>query len=382
MKRLTELPEVIAAIVTIVGTFLFSVILGYLEGRIGLASVAALAAFLALGLLLYLLYRRVGPRMTAVAGALIVLFGFGLLVTLVRPIQRWPDGETATLAPQTSTSSGAVASRTVQAAATFTPVAPPPSAQTTVVPSPTSAVAVPTALSTYALPPSMVSSSDEEFVLPIAAVVGVAYDGTALWELGYGKLIRLDPVEGQSRFRAGEVVAFPAVDSLAWDSARHMYWAIRGREVSEGSDVLLIDHAGVEQGSYSLPATFDGNATFVACDGESLWITSDTGTLHRLKAPAAPGELQWVDSFAVGVGSFPDRPATGIAWDGESLWLLDDAEIGKLDAAGKVMCRLKLPSTQRLLWWNWQSAAWDGQDLWVANTGANILYRVNRQMCR
>jgi len=381
MKRLTDSPEIIAAIITIAGTFLFSVILGYLEGRIGLASVAALAAFLALALLLYLLYRRAGPRTTAIAGILIVLFGFGLLMTLGRPMRRWLDGQAATLTPEIPTLPVAASPSMALPAATGTPAAP-----TTVAPSPPSAAAtraVPLPTHMPSMPsPSAAFSSGEEFVLPVAAVMGVVCDGAALWELGEAKLIRLDPVEGQSRFRAGEVVAFPVVDSLAWDPARQMYWAIRGRGVGEGSDVLLIDRAGAEQGSYSLPATFDGNATYIVSDGESLWITSDTGTLHRLTAPAAPGELQLVDSFAAGVGPFTDRAATGIAWDGESLWLLDDAELGRLDAAGRVACRLKLPSTQQLLWWYWQGAAWDGQDLWVAHTGANILYRVNRQVCR
>jgi len=68
MKKLLSSPEVISAIITVLGTLLVGIILGVAEGKIGFTSLLAVVAALVLALLVYLLYRRSGPRTTALAG--------------------------------------------------------------------------------------------------------------------------------------------------------------------------------------------------------------------------------------------------------------------------------------------------------------------------
>ena len=78
MKKAFDTPEVIAAIFTVIGTLLVSIILGFLEGRIGFESLVALFAIVLLGLLLYVLYRRVGQKATMGAAAAMVVIGFAV----------------------------------------------------------------------------------------------------------------------------------------------------------------------------------------------------------------------------------------------------------------------------------------------------------------
>lgn len=76
MKKLWDSPEVVAAILTVIGTLLVSIILGFLEGRIGFGSLVALFAFLLLAVLLYVLYRKAGRWIALGAGVAMVLIGF------------------------------------------------------------------------------------------------------------------------------------------------------------------------------------------------------------------------------------------------------------------------------------------------------------------
>lgn len=76
MKKLLDAPEVVAAIFMIIGTLLVSIILGFLEGRIGFGPLAILFAIILLGLLLYALYRRAGTKVTAGAAVAMVVIGF------------------------------------------------------------------------------------------------------------------------------------------------------------------------------------------------------------------------------------------------------------------------------------------------------------------
>jgi hypothetical protein len=81
MKKLLTSPEVVAAFIAVIGTFLVGTILSFLEGRIGFGILVAVLAALLLLLLIYLLYKVVGPRKTA--GAVVVMLMVGFLVFLV-----------------------------------------------------------------------------------------------------------------------------------------------------------------------------------------------------------------------------------------------------------------------------------------------------------
>jgi photosystem II stability/assembly factor-like uncharacterized protein len=121
MKKLLDSPEVIAAILTIIGTFLVSIILGFLEGRIGFESLVALFAIVLLALLLYALYRRAGQKVTLGAAAAMVVIGF--VVFFVYRSIRERTSATPTAVVQASptaaaaTATGVVTPSPVQAAA-------------------------------------------------------------------------------------------------------------------------------------------------------------------------------------------------------------------------------------------------------------------------
>jgi len=62
MKKLLSSPEVIAAMITVFGTLLVGIILGVAEGKIGFMSLLAVVASVVLLLLIYLLFKRSGPK--------------------------------------------------------------------------------------------------------------------------------------------------------------------------------------------------------------------------------------------------------------------------------------------------------------------------------
>jgi photosystem II stability/assembly factor-like uncharacterized protein len=121
MKKLLDSPEVIAAILTIIGTFLVSIILGFLEGRIGFESLVALFALVLLALLLYTLYRRAGQKVTLGAAAAMVVIGF-VVFFVYRSIRERANATPPTVVQASppaaaATSTGAVTPSPVQTAA-------------------------------------------------------------------------------------------------------------------------------------------------------------------------------------------------------------------------------------------------------------------------
>ena len=76
MKKVLDAPEVVAAIFTVIGTLLVGIILAFLEGRIGFEPLVTLFAIVLLALLLYVLYRRAGQKVTVGAAVAMVVIGF------------------------------------------------------------------------------------------------------------------------------------------------------------------------------------------------------------------------------------------------------------------------------------------------------------------
>jgi photosystem II stability/assembly factor-like uncharacterized protein len=76
MKKVLDAPEVVAAMFTVVGTLLVGIILAFLEGRIGFEPLVTLFAIVLLALLLYVLYRRAGQKVTVGAAVAMVVIGF------------------------------------------------------------------------------------------------------------------------------------------------------------------------------------------------------------------------------------------------------------------------------------------------------------------
>ena len=305
MKKLLETPEIIAALITVAGTLLVNVMLSFLERRVGLETVVVIVVALLLGLLLFLLHKRTGARVTAGATAATLVIGFLIFLALGRP---WPASARA---PPTSTTAAPSAPTTEMALPSATPH--PPSGA-----GPTS---TPPLAATPALSPESEAAAlpVEEYALPLGEPWDVDYDGSDLWVLFHSLLVRTELVEAEGRFRVAEQKDFPRANSLDWDASRGQYWAVSGAAWSVGEEIDLIDAGGNKTATFTVPQTFVGSPRCVAWDGEYLHVTSDSGSLFKLQPAGDSPELGFIDSYAPSIGG----EVEGVTWDGAHLWLLD-----------------------------------------------------------
>jgi hypothetical protein len=211
------------------------------------------------------------------------------------------------------------------------------------------------------------------YALPLAEPWDVVYDGSGLWVLYQYRLVKLELVEAEGRFRAAEqVLDFSAANSLAWDPSREAYWAVRGAPWWVGEEIDLVDQAGNRTATFTVPQTFVGYPRFLTWDGEYLWVTSDAGSLYKLQPVGDGGELMVIDSYGLG-------EASELTWDGNHLWLLGGGALSKLNQVMQPICRINrsaysLPDCRGL--------TWDGQFLWCASMGANMVYRIDPASCQ
>lgn len=383
MKRSLYSPEVIAAIITVVGTFLVSVILSYIEGQIGFAAVVATLAVLLLVLLLIFLYMRTGPRVTAGAAAVMLIAGFVVFLAFGRRWQRRVLSSTPTtnatatittsgLATATATSMPLETPRLPVTTTPQVPVTPTPSAEGIRSPTPTSPPE-----------PQVTPMPVQKYTLPLTGPQDIAYDGSALRVLFESRLVKLELVEGEGRFRAVEHQDFPPANSLAWDASRGAYWAVCGAPRRVREEIDLIDQGGNKAASFTIPQTFVGRPRFIAWDGEYLWVTSNDGPLYKLQPVGDSGELREIDSYAPGIDRHGRDEASGLTWDGNHLWLLVGDVVSKLNQAAQSICRIELPfGFPQPSWWGWRGLDWDGQFLWVAHQETSKVYRVDPYTCR
>jgi hypothetical protein len=229
----------------------------------------------------------------------------------------------------------------------------------------------------------------QAYGLPFNEPLDIIYDGSELWMLFDGLLVRLELVEAEGRFRAAQQQVFPVVNSLAWDASRGEYWTVHSDW--EEVDIDLVDRDGNTTATFAVPQTFIGFPRHVAWDGENLWVTSvagssaqgsSAGSLYKLQPSGEGGELVVIDSYAQPKGIF-NSASSGLTWDGSHLWLLVDNVLVKLDQAAQPVCRIdSLPDDSQRLWWKWRGVAWDGQFLWVSSASANQAYPVDPTECR
>jgi hypothetical protein len=223
----------------------------------------------------------------------------------------------------------------------------------------------------------------QRYRLPFSEPQDVVSNAEGLWVLFASRLVKLELVEGENRFRAVEQIEFPGVQSLDWDIARGQYWAICGSPyVYEDcqEEIELINQDGNVTATFTTSQTFDGSPTHLAWDGEYLWLTSLNGTLYKLQPTLGTKELKLVDSFGLSL-QWGGKGLYGLAWDGTALWLLDGDILTKLDSSAQPVCRITMPSTMDTLWWQYLGITWDGQFLWVIHTGTNNVYRVDPALC-
>lgn len=366
MKKLSAYPEIIAAIIAVIGGFLFSVILGYLEGRIGFTAVVTVVAALLLSLLLYSLYRLTGPRVTTTAAIVMLMIGFLVFLTLGGRRGDTFSTPTETPPPLVTTPTSPLAGMTSP-----TPEAEMSTSATVWTPGPTP---------TTPLGPEVAPVQEQGYALPLSEPFDVVFDGSDLHVLFESRLVKLELVDAEGRFRAVEHMLCPATNSMTWDASRGQYWAVCGGPRWVGEEIDLIDQAGNRTVTFTVPQTFVGSPRFVAWDGEHLWATSSEGPLYKLRPVGDGGELEEIDSYAPGVNRYGLEKASGVAWDGNNLWLLVGDLLSELDGAGQPICGIQLPSVPT--WFGWQGLAWDGQFLWVAHMDASKVYRVDPAKCR
>ena len=215
------------------------------------------------------------------------------------------------------------------------------------------------------------------YALPLNEPWDVIYDGSGLWVLFGNRLVKLELVEAEKRFRAAEQVELKdSANSLTWDASRGKYWTVCG-----SNEIYRVDRAGNTIATFTAPQTV-GYPRLVTWDGGYLWVTAGSA-LYKLQLVSDSGELKVIDSYAPSTGRFPNREAAGLTWDGNQLWLLVDDILSKLNQAVQPICKIELPSAfpQPSLF-GYRGVAWDGQSLWVAHKDTNKLYRVDPAACR
>jgi hypothetical protein len=349
MKKLLTTPEVVAAFITVMGTFLVGIILSYLEGRIGFGTLLAALAALLLVLLVYLLYRLAGPGKTAGSVTVMLVVGFLVFVILGRgPRQaertRLPEQGTVTTQPTPT-----VQPPTIPVVQTATePVAPalPNTVAPTEFPPPetTRVVAI-----TEAPAGPLIGS----FPAPAAGPFGVARIGDDLLVRASGRLYRLD--------LNGNIVEESDFDGPCFGG------------IWDGQSLWCVDRNSVHQLS---PPGWQDTSFFetelvkivgLAWDGSLLWVIDEDGDLagydragQRMRRLAVPANLGDVED---------------LVWVEGEFWVVDvfngvlryDSQFNVLGSWNLTPCGATFPYAVALFW--------DGESLWLANANDHRIYR-------
>jgi len=217
----------------------------------------------------------------------------------------------------------------------------------------------------------------QRYGLPFSKPQDIVSTRDGLWVLYEARLVKLELVEEDKRFRAEKQIEFPAIQSLDWDSSTGQYWAICGSYSCQG-EIERIDQDGNLAATFTTPQTLDGNPIQIAWDGEYVWLTTQNGNLYKLQASPGTNELKLVDSF--GLSLHWSGELHGLAWDGTAFWVLDGDYLVKLDRSAQPVCEIQFPGTG-ISWWEYLGITWDGHFLWVTHTGTSTIYRVDPALC-
>ncbi len=206
-------------------------------------------------------------------------------------------------------------------------------------------------------------------------------DGS-LWVLYDQKLVSLELVEAEARFRAVQQISFPLANSLAWDAAQSAFWAVYGTPHLVERQIDLVSAEGAVLATYTLPEAFERFPRYLAWDEQWLWVDNGEGTLYKLQAAEGSSELQLVDSFALSISLYGLNSGSGLAWDGAALWFLLGDKVFRLDAAAQPVCSIALSSSFTApAWYEWRGLTWNGQFLWALHAGENKAYRIDPRGC-
>lgn len=320
--------------------------------------VSILLYIVAGALLVYIIWSIFRTRKVTVDQAL-ALLGTIVAVIIALNTAQLPETDTPTAADTApATTRLPLASTLKLQAATMTPSRTPIDlAPATVTPSPPSPVPI------------------KEYGMPRSGGRFLVFD-TALRVVFGDRLVKLDIIEDEDRFKASTESILWQGDSIAWDRERRHYWTVGCSGSTCG--VRRMDAWGEEIATYSLPEDVL-RLEWVAWDGDYL-LGSEGQTIYKLEPPQAGGMMQLVDSYAPTVHRFPDQSITGLTWDGEHLWVLSKDALARLDKAGRPECALQVSGGPN--WWGYEGLAWDGSWLWVAYPEANTVYRIDPAACR
>ena len=363
MKKLLSSPEIIAARITVVGTFLVGMVLSYLEGRIGLGAVAAVLAVAVLLLLIYLLYRLAGPRRTA--GALVVMLIVGFLVFLAFRQGRRLGERVVSLTP------GATAASTlpfgtgpaVAAAATVTRPAS----------SPLPSAVVPTRLPLLEI---TLAETTAALAAPLVATAGTTS----------GPQRRSFPAPGAGPFnlvrigddllvRAGKTVYRLNEEGNILDEAAFDGPCLSGGWAWDGESAWCASRSAVHRLSppdWQEAASFETELVGIAgftWDGSLLWVIDGSGNLAGYDAT---GERRRRLALAYELGG-----VANLAWVDGEYWVVDtlngvrryDSQFSLVGSSDMEKCGATFPSKLALFW--------DGESLWTANANDNRVCQCN-----
>jgi len=316
VKKVLISPEVVAAIIAVIGSLMVGIILGVAEGKIGFGSLLAVVAFIVLILLLFLLYKRSGPKVTAGAALVMLVIGFAVFMIFFRK----PGGAakptptlTPTAAPTAPAPTAITATKVVQAPAqspAVVPTSPPPTAPVITppplpTPAPGQIVAVPDAQTGLLIPPGpqpvaiavggdsiWVADDTEHRIYQMDRtgatlssfaignrdwVSGMAWDGQALLvvmgDWGSPNLVRLD-----TQGNVLSSVPFPVnATGLGWNAADSTIWTA----VWEQGHSFLVQFAKDGKLLQILVADVFGMPDGLTCATDGIWVTDTFGDVDR-----------------------------------------------------------------------------------------------------
>jgi hypothetical protein len=142
-------------------------------------------------------------------------------------------------------------------------------------------------------------------------VVGIAWDGKALWGGWWNTVLRVDLNTGQilSQFNADD-----DVDSMAWHEST--LWV-----GNHNGNMASYNESGKRLRKFALP--IEGWASGMTWVRDELWVVDVWARLWRFN-----DQFEKIGSFIslsqeCGTSSFLQNSPMGLYWDGESLWLAD-----------------------------------------------------------
>jgi len=322
VKKALISPEVMAAIITVLGTLLVGIILGVAEGKIGFLSLIAVVATVLLVLLLFLLYRRSGAKVTVVAAIIMLVIGFAVYMLFLRK----PGGAAEPTPTPTPIVAPTAAQTVPPAAPSVAPTQPAsqPTAAATIPPASTATKPIPTIAATR-LPTAtpkpiqtaapgqsveVLTTVTAEFFAPGPKPAAMAVTEDSLWvgDADQKLVYQLD----KSGVPKGTFAITPkgTIQAMAWDGEA---LRVAVGEYS-GGEIARIDMTGAVMESFPVPFKAGGLGWDAATS--TIWVAATDASDQFLLQYTADGRLLQI----LNVGIFGS--ATTMTWAPDGFWVV------------------------------------------------------------